>query len=231
MRIRRKLIRPILQDPSTRMTISAMADDVQTNWSTGLWAMNREKETEKKMNLAAHIQSHVPIDTKTLSSEETDKPSTISQFTQQSVNAGTVILSHFVIAQSIIRGQGRTCLIYEHSSSNQPKQNYFAHTILTEQLWDSHWLKTTDGILNSNKSCVCLCHCECDGNSWQSHCAITTYPHTEGVKWWSVSTGSKSEDHRAQRCLMGVCFVPPSIIYFHRNTGRQRLIAWCKSCL
>lgn len=136
-------------------------------------------EKKERMNLVAHIQPHMSIDPKTLSSKETN---TISQITQQSVNTGTVLLSHSVIAQSIIIGQGRTCLIYEHSSNNQPKQNYFTHTILTEQLWDPHWLETTDGILNSNKSCVCLCLCECDGNSWQSHCVITTYPHTEGVK-------------------------------------------------
>lgn len=121
MRTSRKLILPILQDPSTRMTISATAGVVHTNWSTGLW------ETEKeRVNFVALIQSHMAIDPKTLSSEETNKLNSL-----QSVNAGTVLLNHFVIAQGIIIGQGRTCLIYEHSGNNQPKQNYFTHSILT----------------------------------------------------------------------------------------------------
>lgn len=66
------------------------------------------------------------IDSKTLSSEESNKLNSL-----QSVNAGTVLLNYFVIAQSIIIGQERTCLIYEHSGKYQPKQNYFTHSILT----------------------------------------------------------------------------------------------------
>jgi len=109
-------------------------------------------------------------------SEETNKLSL------QSVNAGAVLLNQFVIAQSIIIGRGRTCLIYEHSGEQSTKAQLFYSFDFSSSSENSSGIHIGYGILNSNKSCVCLCLCECDGNSWQSYCAITThtYIHSGG---------------------------------------------------
>lgn len=54
MRTKRKLSRPMLQDPSTKITMSAMASERHTNWSTK--KEEEEKEVSKNQGVLHNTQ-------------------------------------------------------------------------------------------------------------------------------------------------------------------------------